>query len=75
MTLNLLESHSSSTPRKPDYYYRAAKRECSIEVAQSNLPPDVLHVQGGNGPIEQCLRGRGFGRGRLNPVSIQLRSR
>ena len=58
-TLNLREP-SSSTPRGLDYYYRAAKRECAIEVAQSNLPPDVLHVQGGNGPIEQCLRGRGF---------------
>jgi hypothetical protein len=49
-----------SSSHGPDYYYRSAKRDCTNEVAQSNLPPDVLHFPGGSGPIQECLRARGY---------------
>ena len=44
----------------PSYDFKAARRDCVTEMAQRNLPPDVVLVPGGRPYLDECMRARGF---------------
>jgi hypothetical protein len=51
---------SNMGPGADGYDFKAARRDCISEMAQRNLPQDVINDPGGRSYISECMRARGF---------------